>query len=41
MLWKTRGHENNPRQTADLATASQLDASSEDCLDVFDLKQHS
>ncbi len=20
MLWKTRGHENNPRQTADLAT---------------------
>ncbi len=38
MLWKTRGHENNPRQTADLA-ASQHDASSEYRFDVFDLKQ--
>ncbi len=46
MLWKTRGHENNPRQPAANCglgniSACQLDAFSEDCLDVFDLKQHS
>ncbi len=38
MLWKTRGHENNPRQTSNIA-ACQHDASSEDCLHVLDLKQ--